>query len=323
VNIVKSIVVSTPGGPESMELTEVPAPRPGPGEVLVDVVAAGVNFIDIYHRRGTYPLPTPFTPGQEGAGTVSAVGEDVDEFAIGDTVAWMHTLGSYAAQVCVPAQGLLPVPAGVDAHIAAALLLQGVTAHYLCCSTYVVQPGDDVLVHAAAGGVGLLLTQLVKRRGGRVFATVSTADKQELARAAGADEVFDYQDFAERIAECTNGAGVHVVYDGVGKSTFDAGLTALRPRGLMVLYGQASGPVPPIDPQILNQRGSLYLTRPTAAHYIADRCELRQRADELFAMVAAGELDVRIGHRYPLAQAAQAHEDLNARRTTGKLLLLP
>ena len=318
----RAMTVTTPGGPDAMVLSEVPVPEPGPGQLRVAVTAAGVNFIDVYHRSGRYPIPTPFSPGLEGTGRIAALGEGVEGFAVGDRVAWMQGPGSYAEQVVVDATVAVPVPDEVDDLTAAALLLQGVTAHYLSHSTHPVRPGDDVLIHAAAGGVGLLLTQLVRARGGRVFATASTEAKAELARAAGAEMVFGYDDFAAGVAECTEGVGVRVVYDGVGASTFDGSIASLQPRGLMVLFGQSSGAVPPVDPQLLSRSGSLFLTRPTTAHYLADRAELLWRAGELFDAVRDGRLDVRIGGRYRLADAPAAHRDLEARRTTGKLLLL-
>lgn len=319
----KAIVVSQTGGPESLVLAEQPTPEPGTGQVLIEVAAAGVNFIDVYHRTGLYRLPTPFIPGLEGAGKIVALGPEVTQFAIGDAVAWTGVIGSYAEQVVASAESVVAVPSGVDLQLAAAVMLQGITAHYLSHSTYPVNQGDDVLVHAAAGGVGLLLTQMVKRRGGRVFATVSTPRKAELARGAGADEVFGYDDFTERVRDSTGGAGVHVVYDGVGATTFDGSLASLRPRGMQVLYGQSSGVVPPVDPQVLSQGGSLYLTRPTSTHYVADRAELLSRVGDLFGWIASGELDVHVGGRYPLESAAVAHTDLEARHTTGKLLLVP
>ncbi|MFF5210630.1 quinone oxidoreductase family protein [Streptosporangium sp. NPDC000396] len=318
----RAIVVSATGGPEVLTYTDHPDPVPNPGEVAVDVAASGVNFIDVYHRMGRYPLPLPFVPGNEGAGTVTAVGEDVTGVSVGDTVAWSGVMGSYAEKAVVPASQLLAVPEGVTAEVAAAVTLQGLTAHYLTHSTYEVKPGDDVLVHAAAGGMGLLLTQIAKLRGARVIGTVSTEEKEKLARQAGADEVLRYSGFADAVRDLT-GSGVHVVYDGVGATTFDESLSSLRPRGMMALYGQASGPVPPVDPQLLNQRGSLFLTRPTLTHYIATREELAWRASDIFGWVASGRLKVHISHRYPMAEAARAHEDLEARRTTGKVLLLP
>ncbi|MEQ4720481.1 quinone oxidoreductase [Nonomuraea sp. B19D2] len=313
-----AIIVSAQGGPEVLEYVERPDPVPGEGEILVDVAASGVNFIDIYHRSGAYPLNLPTPIGSEGAGTVSAVGPGVQGVAVGDTVAWANVLGSYAEKAVIPADRAVPVPGGVPADVAAAAMLQGMTAHYLTHSTYEVREGDEVLVHAGAGGMGQLLIQLAKLKGARVHTTVSTAEKEKLAREAGADEVLRYDDFVAALR-----GKIDVVYDGVGKATFDGGLEVLRPRGLMALYGAASGPVPPIDPQILNKHGSLFLTRPSLVHYIAERAELRQRAADLFGWIAAGQLTINVSHRYPLAEARQAHEDLAARRTTGKLLLIP
>ncbi|MEW1839083.1 quinone oxidoreductase [Nonomuraea angiospora] len=313
-----AIIVSAPGGPEVLEYVERPDPVPGEGEIVVDVAASGVNFIDIYHRSGAYPLDLPTPIGSEGAGTVSAVGPGVQGIAVGDTVAWANVLGSYAEKAVVPADRAVPVPDGVPADVAAAAMLQGMTAHYLTHSTHEVREGDEVLVHAGAGGMGQLLVQLAKLRGAKVHATVSTSEKEKLAREAGADDVLRYDDFAEALRN-----KIDVVYDGVGKTTFEGGLEALRPRGLMALYGAASGPVPPIDPQILNRNGSLFLTRPTLVHYIAEREELLRRASDLFGWIKSGQLTINISHRYPLAEARQAHEDLAARRTTGKLLLIP
>lgn len=319
----KAIVVSETGGPDRLEYAEVPDPEPGPGEVLVDVTAIGVNFIDTYHREGRYPLPLPFTPGQEGAGTVAALGPGVGGLEIGQWVAWSQTLGSYAEKIVVPAERVVPVPQGLDPAIVAASLLQGLTAHYLACSTYPVREGDVAVVHAAAGGVGQILTQLVKLRGGRVIATVSTEEKAKLALEAGADEVLGYEGFAERVRGLTSGNGADVVYDGVGKATFEEGLTALRPRGMMVLFGGASGAVEPFDPLRLSTLGSLFLTRPTAAHYLADRDELIWRVGDLLGWLADGTITVRVSASYPLAEAARAHADLEGRRTTGKILLIP
>lgn len=313
------------GGPEVLEVTEVDAGEPGPGELLVDVAAAGVNYIDTYQRSGIYKLDLPATLGQEGAGTVAAVGDGVSGFAAGDRVAWQGVLGGYTQQARVPARSAVRIPEGVSEEVAAATLLQGVTAHYLVRSTYEVKDGDTILVHAAAGGVGLLLVQLAKARGARVIGTVSTAEKEALAREAGADDVirYDQVEFADEVRKLTDGEGVAAVYDGVGKSTFDGSLASLRVRGFLVLFGAASGPVPPVDPQRLNAAGSLYLTRPTTTHYLRTREELDWRAGELFDGVTSGQLNIRIGGRYPLTEAAKAHEDLQARRTTGKLLLLP
>ena len=316
------------GGPEVLRLTEQEAPRPGPGQVVVEVAAAGVNYMDIYQREGVgnYRADPPFVPGAEGAGTVAAVGEGVTNLTVGDRVAWAGPGNSYAEEVALPAHRVVLVPDGVDLQVAAAAILQGMTAHYLVTSIFPVREGDVAVVHAAAGGVGLLLTQMVKRRGGIVVATTSGGEggeKAELALGAGADHVVGYDRFRDIVDGATDGAGAHVVYDGVGKDTFDDSLAALRPRGMMVLYGAASGQVPPVDPQRLNTGGSLFLTRPTLVHYIADTAELRWRAGEVFDWIAKGELDVRIGGTYPLADAARAQEDLAGRRTTGKLLLLP
>src|SRR5580693_694569 len=313
------------GGPEVLTLAEREAPRPGPGEVVVEVAAAGVNYMDIYQREGVgnYRADPPFVPGGEGAGTVIAVGADVKDLSVGDHVAWAGPGKSYAEQVALPAKAVVPVPEGMNLQVAAAAILQGMTAHYLCASTYPVREGDFAVVHAAAGGVGLLLTQMVKRRGGIVVATTSGGEKAVLALRAGADHVTHYDGLGAMIDEVTGGEGAHVVYDGVGLDTFDDSLAALRPRGMMVLYGAASGQVPPVDPQRLNSGGSLFLTRPTLAHYIADVEELRWRAGEVFGWINSDELDVRIGGTYPLADARRAQEDLAARRTTGKLLLLP
>lgn len=320
-----AVQIRQTGGPEVLEVTEIEIGDPGPGELLVDVAVAGVNYIDTYHRSGAYPLDLPITLGLEGAGAVTAVGAGVTGFTPGDRVAWQGQFGSYATQTRVPAQIAVHVPDSVSDETAAALMLQGLTAHYLVRSTYEVKDGDAVLVHAAAGGVGLLLTQLAKARGARVIGTVSTEEKEKLALQAGADEVirYDQVDFAEETRRLTGGAGVSVVYDGVGKTTFDGSMASLRIRGVLALFGAASGPVPPVDPQRLNRAGSLYLTRPTSVHYVQTREELEWRTDELFQSVVDGKVSVRIGHRYPLAEARQAHEDLQGRRTTGKLLLLP
>jgi NADPH2:quinone reductase len=313
-----AIIISAQGGPEVLEYVERPDPVPGDGELVVDVAASGVNFIDIYHRSGAYPLSLPSPIGSEGAGVVSAVGPGVRDVAVGDTVAWAGVMGSYADKAVVPAGRAVPVPDGVSAEVAAATMLQGMTAHYLTHSTYAVKEGDEVLIHAGAGGMGQLLIQLAKLKGAKVHTTVSTSEKEKLAREAGADEVLRYDDFAEALR-----GKIDVVYDGVGKTTFDGGLEALRPRGLMALYGAASGPVPPVDPQVLNRSGSLFLTRPTLVHYVADREELLWRASDLFGWIASGQLRINVSHRYPLAEAGRAQEDLAARRTTGKLLLIP
>jgi NADPH:quinone reductase len=313
------------GGPEVLGMAERSAPVPGPGQVVVRVAAAGVNYMDIYAREGVggYEPELPYVPGGEGAGTITAVGEGVTGLAAGDLVAWAGPGGGYAEQVALPAASVVPVPAGISAQVAAAAILQGMTAHYLATSTYPVREGDVTVVHAAAGGVGLLLTQMVKRRGGVVIATTSGGEKDELARSAGADHVTGYDRFRDVVGQVTGGVGAHVVYDGVGKDTFDDSVAALRRRGMLVLYGAASGQVPPFDIQRLNRGGSLFATRPTLVHYIADADELRWRAGEVFDWIVRGELDVWIGGTYPLADAAQAHRDLAARRTTGKLLLIP
>jgi NADPH:quinone reductase len=323
---VRAVVVEQTGGPEALEVTEVDVPEPGPGQVRVEVAGAGVNFIDVYKRTGVYPTKPPFVVGSEGAGTVAAVGPGVSDVAVGDLVAWAMVDGAgYAEQVLVPADRQVPVPEGVDPETAAAVVLQGMTAHFLSESTYPARSGQTALLHAAAGGVGLLLTQMLAAKGVRVLATTSTAEKAELARGAGAADVIRYTevDLVDEVRRLTDGRGVDVVYDGVGRSTFDAGLDCLVPRGMMVLFGAASGPVPPLDPQVLNRKGSLYLTRPSLTHYIADRDELLERAGSVLGQVAAGRLDVRVGARYALEEAGRAHEDLEARRTTGKLLVVP
>jgi NADPH2:quinone reductase len=321
----RAIVVKELGGHEVLTVAERDDPTAGPGQLVVRVAAVGVNFMDVYQRTGVgnYKTPTPYTPGAEGAGTVLAVGEGVTDFAVGDHVAWAAGPGSYAEQVALPARNAVPVPPSIDPKIAAAVILQGMTAHYLCNSTLPVQDGNITVVHAAAGGVGLLLIQMIKRRGGVVVATTSTTPKAELAQQAGADHVTTYGEFVEAVRRVSGERGADVVFDSVGKATFDDSLAALRPRGMMVLYGASSGPVPPVDPQRLNTGGSLYLTRPTLGSYAADRAELLWRAGDLFEWIAKGELDVRIGGEYPLEDARRAHEDLEARRTTGKLLLIP
>ncbi|WP_433174661.1 quinone oxidoreductase family protein [Actinoallomurus sp. CA-150999] len=318
----RAIVVTEHGGPDVLNPTDAEDPRPGPGEVVVELAATGVNFKDVYERKGNYPMGLPGVPGSEGAGRIIEVGEGVTDLRVGDVVASADFTGSYAERAVVAAAKAVPVPDGVAPDLAAAVLLQGLTAHYLTHSTYEVKPDDTVLVHAAAGGMGLLLTQMIKLRGGRVIGTVSSDEKEKLARDAGADEVLRYDDFAEEVRRLTDG-GVPVVYDGVGKTTFEGSLSSLRPRGLLALYGAASGPVPPMDPQRLNKGGSLYLTRPSLVHYVATREELMWRAEDLFGWIASGELSVHVGGRYPLAEARRAHEDLEARRTTGKLLLIP
>lgn len=321
----RAILVNRHGGPDVLEPADVSEPAPGQGDILIDVAASGVNFLDVYHRSGAYPTQPPFVPGSEGAGTVSAVGEGVDGVDVGDRVAWAMHPGSYATTAAVPAERAVPIPEGIAAEDAAAVLLQGMTAHYLTHATYPVQPGDTVLVHAAAGGMGLLLTQVVKLCGGRVIGTVSTAEKEKLARDAGAEEVIRYAetDVAQAVSELTGGTGVAAAYDGVGRDTFDASLASLRPRGTLALFGQASGAVPPVDLQRLNAAGSVFVTRPSLPHHVADRGELLARAGDVLEWVASGQLRLHIGGRYPLEEAHAAHADLEARRTTGKLLLLP
>jgi NADPH2:quinone reductase len=319
----RAIVVSELGGPEVLAAGEHPDPEPGPGEIIVETAAAGVNFIDIYRRSGVYAQPLPYVPGHEGAGVVVAVGAGVTGVAVGDRVAWHDAPGSYAERVVVPAALAVPVPDDTDLIAAAAVMLQGMTAHYLCRSTFPVTKGTVTVVHAAAGGVGLLLTQMIKSLGGTVIATTSSTPKAVLAQQAGADYVVGYDEFGATVDRVTDGRGADVVYDGVGRDTFDASLAALRPRGLMALFGGSSGQVPPFDPQRLNSGGSLFLTRPTLADYTADRAELLWRAGDVLGAVASGELNVRIGIEYSLAHAPQAHEDLAARRTTGKLILIP
>lgn len=318
-----AIVVTATGGPDVLELATVERPEPGPGQLLVKVAAAGVNFIETYQRSGVYAVDLPFTPGAEAAGTVEALGDDVEGFQPGDRVAFAEGKGTYAEYALVDADRALPVPDGVDFETAAALPLQGMTAHYLINSTFPVQPDHTVLVHAGAGGVGLLIIQLLKAKGARVITTVSTSEKEELALGAGADEVLRYEGFADAVKTLTEGVGVDVVFDGVGKETFDESLRSLRIRGTLVLFGGASGPVPPLELQRLNSGGSLFVTRPTLVHYLLTPEERRWRSEELFGAVVAGQLDVRIGARYALADAARAHEDLQARRTTGKVLLVP
>ena len=321
----KAIQVKTPGGPEALQLVDLPSPEPKPSEAVVKVAAAGVNFIDVYQREGRYKVPLPFIAGQEGAGTVTAVGSEVKSVKPGDRVAWTGVQGGYTEEAVVPADRLVRVPKGVNEQQAAAAMLQGMTAHYLCYGSYSVKPGDTVLVHAAAGGVGLLLVQMCHNLGARVIGTVSTEEKAQLARDAGADTVILYTqaDFEFETKAFTDGSGVNVVYDSVGKTTFEKGLNVLKPRGMMVLFGGSSGAVPPFDPLILTSKGSLFLTRPSISHYIATREELEFRAEAVFGMIAAGKLKLRIEHTYSLIKAEQAHRDLEARKTTGKLLLLP
>lgn len=313
------------GGPEVLTLEEMPRPEPGEGQALIRVEAAGVNFIDIYQRLGQYPVPLPMVPGNEGAGVVEEIGPGVREVLPGDRVAWSGSLGAYAEHAVVPSWRLVRLPAGMEPGTAAALMLQGMTAHYLTHSTFPLKPGDTCLIHAAAGGVGLLLLQMAKRRGARTIGTVSTSGKERLAKQFGADEVIRYteQDFEAEVKRRTDGRGVQVVYDSVGRDTFEKSLNCLAMRGFLVLYGQSSGPVAPFDPQILNTRGGLFLTRPSLGHYTASREELLERARDVLGWAAAGELRVRIGGEYPLGKASQAHADLAGRKTTGKLLLIP
>ncbi|CAA9445168.1 MAG: Quinone oxidoreductase [uncultured Rubrobacteraceae bacterium] len=322
----KAIRVNEYGGPEVLSYEDVPDPEPGPGQARVRLAASGVNFIDVYQRTGVYPMDLPFIAGQEGAGEVEAVGEGVEEISPGDFVAFAGVPGAYAEYVVAPVERLVPFNVTyVEARMAAAVMLQGMTAHYLTHSTFPVQEGQSVLVHAAAGGVGLLLCQLAKMRGATVIGTAGTEEKAKLAKGAGADEVILYteQDFVEETKRITGGEGVHVVYDSVGKDTFDGGLDSLRPRGYMVLFGGSSGQVPPIDLQILNQKGSLFVTRPKLADHTATREELLWRAESLFTWIGQNNLDVRIGGTYKLSEADGAHRDLEGRKTTGKLILIP
>lgn len=318
-----AIQISRTGGPEVLDPADVEVGDPGPGEAVVDVAAAGVNFIDIYYRTGTYAAELPLVVGKEGAGRVVAVGPDVTDVAVGDRVAWSDVTGSYAERVVAPVDALVPVPDGVDDHQAAAFPLQGMTAQYLATDAYRIRPGDTVLIHAGAGGVGLILTQIATLLGARVLTTVSTPEKAELSRAAGAAEVLPYADVPSRVRELTDGEGVAAVYDSVGKDTFDASLASVRRRGTLVLFGASSGPAPPFDPQRLNGAGSLFLTRPKLADHTVTRDELLARSGQVLGWMADGKVTVRVGGTYPLAEAARAHEDLAARRTTGKLLLLP
>lgn len=319
----KAIVVPAAGGPEILRYEDVALPAPGPKELLVKVAAAGVNFIDVYKRSGVYPMEYPFIPGAEAAGTVVAVGRDVANFSEGDRVATAEGGGTYSEYTIMEADKALPVPDGVSDETAAALPLQGMTAHYLCNSTFAVEEGQSVLTHAGAGGVGLLLTQLLKAKGATVITTASSEEKKALARGAGADYVLDYDDFVRGARDLTDGRGVDVVFDGVGKATFDGSLASLRKRGMMVLFGGASGQVPPFDLQRLNSAGSLYLTRPTLANYLLTSEERQWRAHDLFEMVREGTLDVHIGATFPLAEAAAAQTALEGRETTGKVLLIP
>jgi NADPH:quinone reductase len=321
----KAIQVPRHGDAEVLAVVDLPIPQPKPNEIVLKIAAVGINFIDVYYREGRYPAPLPFVDGSEAAGTVHAVGSEVKGWNTGDRVGYCMVLGSYAEYAAIPAERAVRVPQGIDDQQAAAALLQGMTAHYLVKSTYPLKKGETALVHAAAGGVGLLLVQMAKQIGARVIATVGTDEKAKLAREAGADDVIVYtkQDFEAETKRLTDGKGVHVIYDGVGKTTFDKDLNLLRPRGYLVLFGAASGPVPPFDPILLSQKGSIFITRPTLGHYAASREELEWRSREVFEEIIAGRLKLRIGHVYKLGDAAQAHRDLEGRKTTGKLLLVP
>ncbi|HEV2438631.1 MAG TPA: quinone oxidoreductase [bacterium] len=320
-----AVRVHQPGGPEVLRVEELPTPAPGPAEALVRLEACGVNFVDIYQREGIYTMPLPFTAGSEGAGVVESVGREVADLRPGDRVAYTGALGSCATHALVPAARLVKLPAGIDTKTAAAAMLQGITAHYLTHSTYPLGPADTALLHAAAGGVGLLLTQMAKMRGAKIIGTVSTEAKAALARGAGADEVilYEQQDFEAETKRITGGRGVQVVYDSVGKTTFDKSMNCLAPRGYLVAFGQSSGPVAPVDIQTLNQKGSLFLTRPTMRDYILTREEYVKRAGDVLGWIAAGRLKVRIDRTFPLAQTAEAHKALASRGTAGKVLLIP
>jgi NADPH2:quinone reductase len=321
----KAIRVHQYGGVEVLRYEDVSVPEPAAGEARVKIEAIGINFIDVYQRTGLYQLKLPFTLGMEAAGVVDALGSDAAEVKVGDRVAYSMVPGAYAEYAIVPSSRLVPVPKNIDSRAAAATMLQGKTAHYLTHSTYPLKKGDTALVHAAAGGVGLLLVQIAKRRGATVFGTVSTEEKARLAREAGADEIILYteKDFVAEVKKLTDGRGLNVVYDSVGQSTFEKSLDCLRPRGYLVLFGQSSGPVPPFNLGTLAAKGSLFVTRPTLAHYAITREELLQRANDLFNWIASGELKLRIDKAFPLAEAAEAHRQLEARKTTGKVLLIP
>ena len=321
----KAVRIHAPGGPEALRYDDVPEPQPKAGEAVVKVDAAGLNYIDVYQRSGVYKLDMPHTLGLEAGGTVTAVGPGVTEVKVGDKVAYTGVPGAYAQYAAVPAPRLVVLPAGLSTKQGAAMMLQGMTAHYLACSTYPLKKGDTCLVHAAAGGVGLILCQIARMRGARVIGTVSTDEKAKLAREAGADEVILYtkQDFEAEVKRITDGKGCQVVYDSVGKTTFDKGFNCLAPRGMMVLFGQSSGPIGPFDPQILNQKGSVFLTRPSLFHHVATREELVQRASDLAEWITAGKLKLRTEFEFPLKDAAEAHKALEGRRTTGKVLLIP
>lgn len=322
---VKAIVVAEGGGPEKLVLADIPDPTPAPGELIVQVSAAGLNFIDTYHRGGLYPMDLPFTPGLEGAGVVIEVGESVGDFSIGDRVGWTSVIGSYAEKHAVPTDAAIPIPDDVDEATTAAVLLQGVTAHYLATDTFSLASGDRCLIHAGAGGVGLLLTQIAKLYGAEVITTVGTDEKAQLSRDAGADHVVVYtrENFKDAIEDALGSHPLDVIYDGVGAATFEDSLDLLRPRGMMVTFGNASGPVPGVSPLTLAQKGSLFLTRPTMAHYLQTREELLGRANALFGWVSGGQLNVRVGAEYSLEQASDAHRALEGRQTTGKVLIRP
>lgn len=321
----KAIQVQKTGGPEVLTLADLPVPKAKANEAVVKIAASGINFIDVYFREGRYPAALPFTDGQEAAGTVTEVGSEVTRVKVGDRVAYSNVMGTYAEYAAVPADRLVHVPEKITDQQAAAAILQGMTAHYLINTTYPLKKGETALIHAAAGGVGLLLVQMAKNISAHVIGTAGTEEKARLAREAGADEVIVYatQDFEAETKRLTGGKGVHVVYDGVGKSTFEKGLNVLRPRGYMVLFGGASGPVPAFDPIVLAQKGSLFITRPSLAHYVAQRDELEQRSSDVFAMISAGKLKLRISKTYKLEEVQQAHRDLEGRKTTGKILLVP
>ncbi len=321
----KAVRIHAPGGPEALKYDDVPEPTAGQGQAVVRLGACGVNYIDVYFRTGQYKSPMPLTIGLEGAGTVTAVGPGVTDVSVGDRVAWTGVPASYAQSIAAPADRLVKLPDGLSFKDGAAAMLQGMTAHYLAVSTYPLKKGDVCVVHAAAGGVGLLLCQIAKMRGATVIGTVSTDEKAALAKQAGADHTILYTktDFEPEVKRLTGGLGAHVIYDGVGATTFDKGFNSLRPRGLMALYGQSSGPVPPLDLQILNARGSLFVTRPSLNHHIASREELLQRAGDVLGWIRDGKLKLRLEHQLPLAEAAEAHRALEGRRTTGKILLIP
>jgi NADPH2:quinone reductase len=321
----KAIRVHKHGGADVLIPEEVPVPQPGPSEALVQISAIGLNYIDTYHRRGLYKTALPFTPGMEAAGTVAATGANVTEVKTGDRVAWAMVLGTYAEYAAVPSARLVKLPDSVDFQSGAAIMLQGMTAHYLCYSTFPLKPGHTVLLHAGAGGVGLLLSQIARKLGATVYTTTGNDEKAELSRAAGAHEVIVYsrQDFEAEVRRLTGGRGVDVVYDSVGATTFDKSLNCLKPRGYMILFGQSSGPVPPVDLNILAPKGSLFVTRPSLNTYSASRDELVSRTSDLFRWIAGGELKLTIGRTYPLADVAKAHQELEGRRTIGKVLLIP